>query len=185
MDAVELIKLYSTLFYVFLGIAALGLALAVFFFFYFDIPTIRAMMTGKAKQETIRRMEEKHAMTGNLRFQYPNHTGDISPRGQTGRMGRSGRIGNSGKLGNTGRTGKTGKLQVTTTIPMAVQQSEPETAILQNTAPETSILGSAAFQMQPQNNEELGQTAMLHPNTSGFQFEVTQSVVLIHTDEII
>lgn len=165
MDAVELIALYSTLFYVFLGIAALGLTFSVFFFFYFDIPTTRAMMTGKAKQNTIRRMEEQNAKTGKLRFQYPSHTGEVSPRGHTGRTGRTGR------MGRTERTGRTAGPQVAQPTPVAVEQEIPE----------TSILGSTAYQQK----EELEQTAMLHPKPSGFQFEVTESIVLIHTDEII
>lgn len=164
MDAVELIELYSTLFYVFLGIAALGLVLAVFFFFYFDIPTIRAMMTGKAKRNTIRQMEEQNAKTGNLRFQYPGHTGDI-----TGRTNRT------GKLGRTERTGRTSAPPVSQPAPVAAQP-EPQ---------ETAILGSAAYQSQYRQEEEPEQTVMLRQNTSGFRFEVTESIVLIHTDEII
>ena len=56
MNAVEMISLYGNLFYVSLAIAVVGLGLAVFFFFYFDIPTVHALMTGKAKEETIRRI---------------------------------------------------------------------------------------------------------------------------------
>lgn len=179
MDAVEQIELYSTLFYVFLGIAVLGLALAVFFFFYFDIPAVRAMMTGKARQETIRRMEEKNAKTGNLRFQYPGNTGDISRSGNTGRIGRSG---NTGRIGRTGRTGQTGTMRAARPNP-APAQSEPETAILQSTVAETAVLGGAAAQQQ--QDGELGQTAMLNRSNSGFRFEITQSTVVIHTDEII
>lgn len=157
MDAVELIELYSTLFYVFSGLAALGLALAVFFFFYFDIPMIRAMMTGKAKQNTIRKMEEQNAKTGNLRFQYPGNTGDM-----TGRTARTGKL---------GRTERTGGLSTPRPAPVPVQPEVQETAILASTP-------------YPQS-EELEQTAMLRPEPAGFRFEVTQSVVLIHTDEII
>lgn len=169
MDAVELIELYSTLFYVFLGIAAFGLVLAVFFFFYFDIPAVRAMMTGKAKQETIRRMEEKNAMTGSLRFQYPGNSGDVS------------RGGNNRRSGRTGRTSQPGAPQVSQSNPSPAH-SEPETSILQDTVNETVVLGGA--NAQPSDRQS-GHTAILNRSDSSFRFEITQSTVVIHTDEII
>lgn len=182
MDAVELIELYSTLFYVFLGIAALGLVCAVFFFFYFDIPTTRAMMTGKAKQNTIRKMEEQNAKTGDPRFQYPGHTGDVASRGNTGRMNRT------GKTGRTVQTGRSGNIQAPQPAPVQVPQELPETAVLGGAAypytgeqEQTTVLGNAAY---PQTGE-LEQTAVLHRAPSNFRFEVTESTIVIHTDEII
>jgi len=200
------IAIYNTLFYVFLGITALGLVLSIFFFFYFDIPTTRAMLTGKAKQNTIRRMEEKNAKTGELKYQYPSTTADMAPRGRTGRTGQT---------GVQAQTGYTGNMQPVRSNPAAAQQAvfetavlqsaAPETEVLQNVAPETEVLqsiapetevlqsaapgnaipGSAAYQTYSQQNIELGQTAMLHPEPTNFPFEVTQTVVVIHTDEII
>lgn len=185
MDAVELISLYNTLFYVFLGIAALGLALAVFFFFYFDIPTVYAMTTGKAREQTIQRMQEKHAKTGNLRFQYPGHTGDMKT-GHTGRIGHSRRLARSERLNKNGHSGnlsaETGTSVDVQVANILAQAAEPETAVLQTEVSETSVLGAAVVQI-PKNNE-LGQTEMLQPKVAvNFRFEVTQSDVLIHTEE--
>ena len=81
----ELISLFTTLAYVFMGIAILGLALAVFFFFYFDIPTVYITMTGKAKKDTIRKMEEENFKSGKLRYQYPATTGKTKRSGKLGK----------------------------------------------------------------------------------------------------
>ena len=185
MDAVELISLYSTLFYVFLGIAALGLALAVFFFFYFDIPTVYAMITGKAREQTIQRMQEKHAKTGNLRFQYPGHTGDMKS-GHTGRIGHSRRLARSERLSRNNHSGELsseiGAVANAQVANILAQAAEPETAVLQTEAAETSALGATVVRISPEN--ELGQTETLQPKaTVNFQFEVTQANVLIHTEE--
>lgn len=185
MDAVELISLYNTLFYVFLGIAALGLALTVFFFFYFDIPTVYAMITGKAREQTIQRMQEKHAKTGNLRFQYPGHTGDMKS-GHTGRIGHSRRLARSERLSRNSHSGElgteTGAAANAQVANILAQAAEPETAVLQTEASETSVLGAAVVQIP--KSDELGQTEMLQPKAAvNFRFEVTQTNVLIHTEE--
>ena len=164
MDAVAQISLYSTLFYVFLALTAIGLILAVFFFFFFDIPTVYAMITGKAKEKTLKRMQEKNAKTGTLRTR------------NTRRTSASGQL-NTGELGNTGRTAA----QVADILEHA---AAPETAVLQPAAAETSVLSSAAVPVYA--NDEMGQTAALKPKAAvNFRFDVTQHVVLIHTDEII
>lgn len=187
MDAVELISLYSTLFYVFLGIAALGLALAVFFFFYFDIPTVYSMITGKAKEQTIQRLQEKNAKTGNLRFQYPSHTGDMKT-GHTGRIGLSRRLTKSERLKKNGHSGdlggESGNVTSTQVADILMQAAEPETAVLQAEVSETSVLGGAAAQTQ--QDDEVGQTETLQPKAAvKFRFDVTQTDVLIHTEETI
>lgn len=181
MDATAQISLYTTLFYVSLGIAVLGLALAVFFFFYFDIPAVFAMMTGKARKETIRRMEEKNAETGSLRFEYPS----------SGSLGKSGRTG--GKTGRTGETGRTGPVQTGSAVPtehsaqIPAQLERAETSVLRQAATETTIL-----------REEAGQTVILgtarqtqpepprpEPPKPVIPFRMTETTVVIHTDEII
>lgn len=191
MDAVELISLYNTLFYVFLGIAALGLALAVFFFFYFDIPMVFSMMTGRSKEKTIQRMQEKNAKTGNMRYQYPNHTGDVKT-GRTGRTGQSKRLEKPERRVKTeelsGLEEAAAKAQVAHIL---AQAEEPETALLQPEATETVVLNAASETVvlnvaapQYSNDDDLGQTEMLQPKVApNFRFDITQAVMLIHTEE--
>lgn len=47
---IEQIELFNALFYASMALAVLGLCAAVFFFFYFDIPLVYRMKTGKAKE---------------------------------------------------------------------------------------------------------------------------------------
>ena len=173
MSAVEQISLYNTLFYVFAGIAALGLSLSVFFFIYFDIPAVYAMITGKAKRDTIRKMEEANAATGKVRRPYPTHTGD---------MKRSGRLGNSGKT-HSGKVANVHRERIPATEP----PQTAETGVLHRAASETEVL-----------HEELGATAPLKrpaeqmqpqvapaQNTPQIRFQITENTMVIHTDELI
>ena len=186
MSAVESITLFNGLFYVFLGIAALGLLLAVFFFFYFDIPTLRAVMTGKAKEESIRKIEEQNKKTGNLRFQYPVSSGDMKRHGHTGKMDKSGKLGRSAKLSQP----EPQPVQTYAAPPAeerletgVLSQQTPETAVLNYDAPETTALG---VQNPPvQEADDAGQTAPLRPVAPDFRFEITQNIIVIHTDELI
>lgn len=174
MEAVERIPIYNTLFYVSLGVAILGLILAAFFFFYFNIPTVRAMMTGKAKKDTIRRMEEQNAKTGRLRA-------PIS--------------GTMGKTGSTGRTQPQTPVQkqaVTQPVPHTTEDVRPETQVLQTAVPETAVLQSSALettvlgQETKIQEEECGKTEMLHPmEQTQFRFLVTETTLVVHTDEVI
>lgn len=182
------ISLLNTLFYVSAAIAALGLFLSVFFFFYFDIPTVRAMMTGRVRQETVRRMAELNARTGRLRTEKEN----------SGRLGRSGRLGKSGKLGNSGRLGRSGRLGKTEETAAAEQVhinptvyqhpqrldtsvltvETPDTAVLDTSQAETVILNRPGQDPQPQPA-----AAPVAVNTVAFC--VTETTLVIHTDEIL
>lgn len=168
MDAIEKISLYGTMFYVFMGIAVLGFVLAVFFFFYFDIPTVYAMMTGKAKRETVRRMEEENAKTGKLRNYY----------------------------GNTGKTGKTGKKRnvevvnpVTREYPSpAVAGERPETSVLSSKTMETAVLHPDTQETEILSTQYIpsaDKTEILREPVQDSLFQVTETTLVIHTDEMI
>lgn len=182
MNAVEMISLYGTLFYVSLAIAVVGLALAAFFFFYFDIPTVYALMTGKAKEDTIRRMAEQNAKTGNLRNQYI-HTGPTGKTENTGALSR-----------NVPQPGVQEQ-----TAPLA-QPERDETSVLQTPAQETTILSQAAPETQVlrYDGADSGETSLLNGSgayapqpaayqqvPAGFRFDVTESTLVIHTNETI
>ncbi len=173
MDAVQQIELYTNLFYASAVLAGLGLAMAIFFFFYFDIRTVYALMTGKAKEETIRRMAEKNARTGNLR--------------STGMTGQTGAVTSDRPMIQHPAPSPAAMQQ---TMPLSQAQPEYHTAVLDMAAPETSVL-----QEEEQQTMVLGAAApaavsadtvateMLKPISFGFR--VTESVMLIHTKELI
>ncbi len=164
MDATAQISLYTTLFYVSVGVTVLGFVLAVFFFFFFDIPAVFAMMTGKAKKETIRRMEEQNAKTGNLRFQYPS-----------GGLGKSGRTG-----GKNGKTKRIEQPQPPSPAPAAtVPEPRAETSVLQRPTMETTVLSGEAGQTMPLNMQPKPQ------RPSPIPFQMTENTLVIHTDEMI
>lgn len=190
MNAVEMISLYGNLFYVSLAIAVVGLGLAVFFFFYFDIPTVHALMTGKAKEETIRRMAEQNAKTGTLKNQYI-HTGPTGSTGKTKFAGITGSL-TENVVQQQPQSGMAGQ-----TAPLAAPERY-ETSVLQTPTQETTVLSDVAAETQVlgYGNAEEGATAVLGsapvyepqpaqqiPN--GFRFSVTESTLVIHTNEII
>lgn len=168
MNALAQISLYNNLFYVFLGIAVLGFVLSVFFFFYFDIPTVYAMMTGKARKDTIRRMEEQNAKTGNLRFRSPSQSG------QTVKSGAADRSGNTGKP-RSARPSPPAETAV-------LQTAAPETAVLQNETGRTVLLHSNGPSAQ---SESPAQAQPVQPEQRSFRFQVTETTVVIHTNEFI
>lgn len=155
MDAVQLIKLYETLFYVSLALTILGLGLAVFFFFFFDIRTVFAMETGKARNDTIRRMMEQNAKTGNLRTTY------------------------TGNTGRTGATGRTSGKRVTHPEPKVEVLSKTASDVEQTTVLQTP----AAEETMLLQREEVQETVMLKKRAPDFRFELTENTVVIHTDE--
>lgn len=188
MSAAEQISLFNTLFYVFMGIAALGLALSVFFFFFFDIPSVYAMMTGKAKRDTIRKMEEENFKTGKLRNQYPKHTGD---------MKHSGRIGHSGRTASKRATIAHHQNSVPTAEPPQIYETGvlnmdiPGTTVLSNMATETVVLYDGCGKTVPLNPAE---TDCCQPvpmpidpiqNMSQIRFQITENTMVIHTNEFI
>lgn len=170
MDAVELIQLYETLFYVSAALTVLGFGFAVFFFFFFRIPDVRALMTGKARADTVRRIEEQNAKTGTLRTPVP---------------GTSGEIGRSGRIGRTDRTDRMiiePPAQPQQNTVQTVQYSE-ETAVLQSDAADTSVLATDATVVLHRDSAE--ETTVLRRVPEGFRFDITEATLVIHTDEMI
>lgn len=176
MDAAAKMELFANLTYISIAIAVVGFGLAVFFFFFFDIRSIRALMTGKAKQQTIQRMAEQHSKTGTLRHITENTRDPSLPRIQHPVMPPTAEIKapeskpydfeaeETGVLSSAEETGILGGRAVDT--PTAVANT-------QASAGETSILAQPAFQPEPA------------PVIPGFRFEVTESTMLIHTQEFI
>lgn len=67
MDAQALIQIYRTGFFICAGIAALGLALSILFFFRFRIRDIWAVRTGRAQKKAVHDMQEASRSEGRMR----------------------------------------------------------------------------------------------------------------------
>lgn len=63
-NATELISRLNALFYVSLGVAILGLVLAVVIFFLFDIPTVFALRTGKRQKQAVEKLNRRSTRHG-------------------------------------------------------------------------------------------------------------------------
>jgi len=194
MDTMNDITLFQNLVYVSYAVMALGLGLAIFFFFYFKIPDVFMMMTGRAKKETVQRIAEENFKTGKLRM------GPIT-----------GSTKQSGKLKKTGRTGSLAAVHISdtgpvTNTPAAVEQATEtsvldqvaETSVLDQVA-ETSVLDQVAeTSVLAQSNTSVpeveaaavpvpeqtsAETSVLVRQQPSIRFDVTESTIVIHTDE--
>lgn len=162
------ISLFNTLFYVSLGVAVLGLLLAVFFFFYFDIPTVRALMTGSAKRKAIENMNEQNSRTGKLRKPITESTAPrkgpvIQPPPQARHEDNA----------PTESTRAAAPASQETTI----LRDETETTILRDEN-ETTLLNQ---------DQGYGETVLLSstPPKPSVRFEMTENTVVVHTNEFI
>lgn len=164
MTTTEMIKLLGNLFYVSLGLAVLGLALAVFFFFYFDIRTVRALMTGSAKRKAIERMNEQNSRTGKLRTSI---TDSIDAKSKP-------------VIQNPSQVPTADISPAPVTYAAPAEPAVQETTILRSSEPEmeTTLLNA---------EPEAGETSILGgcPPQPAVRFELTENTVVIHTNEFI
>lgn len=212
MTPEQSISLFSTGFYIFLGIAVIGFGLAAFFFFRFRIPEVYALMTGRARKKTIEKMQR----SGQLRSQE-----EIEAE-QAERAQRSLNLGTTGqyvtetiaKANPTHDQTEPFGYQSSESQETTVLDSEQETTVL---APEqeTTVLQQAASPMTAYigETEDVGINSVrqfdvtdrterinrMYGNaesdddplttvlgdTQQYQFESTEHTVVIHTDEII
>lgn len=159
MDAVEKMNLYSSLVYVFIAIAAIGFALAVLFFFLFDIRDVYALMTGKAKRDAIERMNEQNSQTGRLRAVTGNVRDSAAP---------------------AVRPPLSAVTEDVTATGTAVAPPN-ETTVLGGAA-ETSVLAGRSPEETTVLTGPPQEPAYVPPTIS---FVVTESTLVIHTDEMI
>ena len=162
MTAQAQIELFGALFYVCMVIAIIGLGLAVLFFFIFDIPSVYALMTGKAKRQTVERMAEQNSKTG--RLQQTPVSENIRGAGPVVQNPVAATIDEH-----------TAQLDVVADTTILTEQAA-ETAVLSAQAAETSVLSrrnSAARQ-----ERQVNAAPRIH-------FEITEDTLVIHTAEII
>ena len=163
MEALESISLYQNLVYISYAVAVIGLGLSVFFFFYYNIPDVFRLMTGRGKQEKLKKISEENFKTGNIRFN--------STTGPT-------------KHSNNAR-GHTGSIAAVHIKSESQELTEPvaETSVLEKPVGETTVL----------ENPEQETTVLLHRQDApaatqpaavkDIHFQVVEQTMLIHTDE--
>lgn len=181
MDALQRMELFSSLRLVFMAIAIIGLALAIFFFFYFDIRSVYALMTGKAKRQTIERMAQNN-----------NRTGRLQPVSGSVRDPSIPVVQNPITEQTTAQTNpkpaqqapvhaaKAETVSLGATPETSVLNDTPDTTILGGT-PETMVLNAAA----PAAGETMVLSAQPAPAPAAPQirFDITESTLVIHTNE--
>lgn len=162
MTAQAQIELFGALFYVCLVIAIIGLGLAVLFFFIFDIPSVYALITGKAKRQTVERMAAQNSKTGRLQ-----------------QMPISENIGGAGQA-------------VQNPAPAAIYEQTAQldvvadTSILSEQAAETSVLSAQAGETSVLSRSNNAESPDRKVNTApAIRFEITENTLVIHTTEII
>lgn len=158
MEAVERVVLFGNLFYVCLAIAAIGLICAIIFFISFDIPAMFALKAGKTTKKRTRKNSDKAEVV--KKSQMPSITGGLT-----------------GETTSADLKTEADKQKAEILNPNMLEETPlPETTLL---TPETT----AEAESVPQE----GVTAPLvrKQDTEAHQFTITQSIVLIHTDEII
>ena len=186
MSAAQQMDLFQTLMYVSMAIAVVGLGLAVFFFFYFDIRSVHALMSGKAKRDTIERMAEQHSKTGHLRMD----SGSLHSGGLT-----SGNLKPyTGSLIQNPSQVTTADIRPTDELPE--QPEEREETVVLNEAEQTTVLNAAP--LTEEDDVFAGETRILsaparpEPEVKpacvpdpAFRFDITESTLVIHTNEIL
>lgn len=197
MNASDAMELYGTLFYVFMTVAILALILAVILFFVLDIPTVFALLTGRAKQKTIERIAKENQSgqhkkrdtnsqtlkqleqtSGNLKKSMTEvlpisedlteETGLLTANEETSLLNETGETSVLNEAGET-----------------AVLNDGAETLLQQNDMPETSILKDSG--MTPAFTEYGATEELKNPPAPSAvpvgRFEITESTILIHTNE--
>lgn len=179
MNATQAMELYNTLFYVCMTVAIIGLVAAAALFFALDIPTVFALLTGRAKRKTVERIA-KDSQAGKTHRK--KSTSQTLSQVQT-----------SGNL----------KKPVTEELPISEDIAEETSLLNESAEEETSLLSevaetdvlTAAQSTAPNMTragfeEEIGSTEQLKSEKkkqtvqTGL-FEITESIIEIHTQEII
>lgn len=170
MNATQSIELYTILFYVSMTVAIVGLVAAVGLFFLLDIPTVFALMTGRARRKTIERIA------------HSSNSGQLRKREDAQRM-----------LDQTKATSdnlKRGRGADTPTERQSASPGEQETELLREDEQSMTLLktaiGQETAERAAQDDADDGLTTKLskQPVKLG-KFELTETTVLIHTDESI
>lgn len=175
MDAAEKMVLFQNLFYVSTALAVIGLGLAIFFYFYFDIRYIYLIISGRDKREAVEQMTKRSAHNGRLR-----------------RMNKHNSKAASGQRGEAPGIAPV-EPDLQQTVPLNQAQDEPIMQSMHIPVEDTVYLGSTEPMLLKKDDIcqiTAGETEILSEQTADPVqppdcFVLTESTVLVHTDEII
>lgn len=173
MDAIERLNLFNRLYTISEIVAAVGFVFALFLFFHFDIRTLFALSTGRARAKTLERMRQREESGGSMR-ERASSSRELRESGA--RAVESGGLSHTDAVTQENAPGA----QETTLLPQ-----ERETTLLSGQKLETTVLSHGG-----EGAAYAGMTAPLpsiHPdfNLSGVNFKVTEEIMFLNTDEII
>ena len=150
------------------GTAVFFLLLAVLLFFLFDIRSILMIETGSGRRKTVQEMHERNQRTGKLRTE-----SDLSSGGTTKE--------NTGKVKTSGRDSKETTRKQNTDSKGSTQSTGSGT---KKDGTQKFDTGRAYSPGEPGNQKSL-ETVYLEEASpgKGYNFKVTQKLIVIHTDE--
>lgn len=199
MEALQRIELFDSLFFVSLGVAIVGLALAAIMFFYFDIPKVFSLNSGRNKRKAVEKMREKGESGKSMRSkqgtstrlkQYAAANSDTgAPTGNTASI--------APKVENLAGGGYAPEEQATTQLDSGVQETallndEQQTTVLAETQ-QTTVLRpeKAATTVLKQPTRTFGKEGMTAKLTkrpprqelTGLNFQIVEQILMLHTEE--
>ncbi len=191
MNATQMIDLYNNLFFVSLTVAAIGFLAAVALFFLLDIPTVFALMTGRAQKRTIERMQVRNRSTGRLRSRAKETSIPVKEAAR-----------HEQPSGGKARNMRTAVPQAEPAkSPVPAKTDAAETSLLQEEGAETSLLSYDAVAEEATSQKSKQKTNALFAGTSEMTarltakeakpssptglFKITEETMMIHTKEVI
>lgn len=174
MDVQSLIAVYRAGFYASAVVAVVGAALAVALFFRFDIRNLWLIQTGRAQRQGVRQMEAASRNEGRMRRE-ENRRGVLPSEDLAGEPASR-----TDELARAGQAPPTTKLEPPDAPAPEPPQDGPPTPEVQNGFGSTMDLGGGP---SPVVGQRAAETTVL--GAEALRFEITEEVLLIHTDEVI
>lgn len=172
MSTAEILSLISLISYI---IAGISLVLAVFFWFFFKIPSVIGDLSGRTAKKSIARMRAHNERSGGVGYQPSSTNAD------------------RGRLTDTMQHSRKLKFEPRKEKPVTESQ-RPETGLLESNKAvtvdnqQTELLGGEATELLVDE----AATAVLHEEpvksarrTGGMELKLLEEVVLVHTNEVI
>ena len=193
MDNTErLISIYHTGFIVCAILLVVGIALAVLFFFMFDIRNVYMIRTGRAKQKTIEEMQARNLKTGKLSTSAPyTDSGELRRKEEKRKTGafKTGAFRFPEKRKVTVEPPKESPVR-----PQTAPGSSPGETVLLNETPAaantaaSAVRSAAVPSIDPMATEVLSadkKAAEPAATKTGFRFTITERTIVTHTSESI
>lgn len=174
MSTAEILSLVSLISFILAGVC---LVVALFLWFFFKIPGVIGDLSGRTARKSIEKMRQANASTGNKSY-----------RSSAANVAR-------GKLTDTipGSAASPKQApQAPKPTPAPVQNGQPETSLLSDnqagpviSEETTALTGCEETDILTENNVLIKSSQMPVRRTGGKQLTMINSVMLIHTNEVI